>query len=1080
MRRTKQITGILLSLMLLTGLFWPVRVHAAGTVTISVSSSTLNVGDQVTVTAWAAGPDGEKAIAKLGFNYDSGKLSFVSCSESSYSGGEGGYVGVSANTASITLKATAAGVAAVTVSGSNGVNVSDGTVEYGELTAGGTKLTVNNGTGAGNGQQNSNGTADDPADGTKSEDNSLASLKISPGTLSPAFQYSETNYTAAVGEDVTSISVDAKPSNEKATIESITGHTDLKPGQNTISITVKAENGTTATYKIVVTRGGAGETQTDNPEGETENPTPENTTENPQGITLNGHSFNLAASIPEDVIPQDFTKTTTTCNGQQAEGLLFDKAPLMLVYLTTPSTEVKNTLAVFEEASGAVYPFRKVEMGENYLILLNPPAEPGLSAEYTQAAGTLAGYENVPVFVNAAAAPAAAAPAENPEGEAAVPEGETAAPVQELPEFSLVYAASSHGNVGWYQYDAAENSFQRHVQAAAAPETPQESESGTDSVELQGLQSAYKDLEEQFNEKKESATRNTAIMVFVIAVLLVVSLGANIAWTTVNQHSQMEDELRVQGRALAQQMDAVWEFMVFNQDRLSQIAYTEDGVYQGLHCAIAGRIIGQSFTRQSDYTTRFVNLNPRNDAGMPDEYETAALNAFRADEGLQDVYGFAEVDGKQVFRYLAPMTIEEACLQCHGEPVGELDITGYPKEGWEMGDIGGAISIIMPLDVYQQNERDSIIQDVLFFAVMLAVCLVVVYGALSYLVTRPLGKIKAGVAEVSEGNLGVQLSYSESSQEMSDLTCEFNGMARELADVYANLEDEVADRTAQLQEANAVLERQRCQLEEVNAQLVDENQYKSDFLSMVSHELRTPLTSIVAFADLLNKHIVPSNEKEARALRGIEANSQALMLMINDILEMSRLDAGRVRLNAEVVDVGDIIALVRATVEPLALKESLEFSCHVAPDVPLIRADFDKLVHVLQNLCGNAVKFTPDGGHVSVEASYDQTADAVQFMVADTGIGIAPNDHERIFEKFAQVDSSSTRRYNGTGLGLAIVREYVDMHGGSVSVESALGQGAAFVVRIPVTPPEKDETDFSGDRADSAREEGEHGAGQAD
>ncbi len=522
MRRTKQITGILLSLMLLTGLFWPVRVHAAGTVTISVSSSTLNVGDQVTVTAWAAGPDGEKAIAKLGFNYDSGKLSFVSCSESSYSGGEGGYVGVSANTASITLKATAAGVAAVTVSGSNGVNVSDGTVEYGELTAGGTKLTVNNCTGAGNGQQNSNGTADDPADGTKSEDNSLASLKISPGTLSPAFQYSETNYTAAVGEDVTSISVDAKPSNEKATIESITGHTDLKPGQNTISITVKAENGTTATYKIVVTRGGAGETQTDNPEGETENPTPENTTENPQGITLNGHSFNLAASIPEDVIPQDFTKTTTTCNGQQAEGLLFDKAPLMLVYLTTPSTEVKNTLAVFEEASGAVYPFRKVEMGENYLILLNPPAEPGLSAEYTQAAGTLAGYENVPVFVNAAAAPAAAAPAENPEGEAAVPEGETAAPVQELPEFSLVYAASSHGNVGWYQYDAAENSFQRHVQAAAAPETPQESESGTDSVELQGLQSAYKDLEEQFNEKKESATRNTAIMVFVIAVLLVV------------------------------------------------------------------------------------------------------------------------------------------------------------------------------------------------------------------------------------------------------------------------------------------------------------------------------------------------------------------------------------------------------------------------------------------------------------------------------------------------------------------------------------------------------------------------------
>lgn len=554
-----------------------------------------------------------------------------------------------------------------------------------------------------------------------------------------------------------------------------------------------------------------------------------------------------------------------------------------------------------------------------------------------------------------------------------------------------------------------------------------------------------------------------------IAVLFAVSLGVNVTWSTANQHCQMKDELRVQGRALAQQMDAVWEFMVLNQDRLSQIAYTEDGVYQGLHCAIAGRVIGQSFTRQSDYTTRFVNLNPRNEAGMPDDYEAAALNAFYADGDLQDVYGFAEVDGKRVFRYLAPMTIEEACLQCHGEPVGELDITGYPKEGWVMGGIGGAISIIMPLDIYQQNERDSIAQDVLFFAIMLVVCLVAVYAALSYLVTRPLGKIKAGVAEVSEGNLDVQLSYSESSQEMSDLMCEFNGMARELADVYTGLEDEVADRTAQLQQANKVLESQRCQLEAVNAQLMDENQYKSDFLSMVGHELRTPLTSIVTFADLLNKHVVPVDEKEIRALHGIEVGSQALMLMINDILEMSRLDAGRVKLNMEVVDVGDVIALVRATMEPLATKENLEFSCRVAPDVPLVRADFDKLVHVLQNLCGNAVKFTPDGGCVSVGAFFDAAGDGVRFEVSDTGIGIAPLDHERIFEKFAQVDSSSTRRYNGTGLGLAIVREYVEMHGGYVSVESELGQGATFTVIIPAVS-------FGSD----ASGEDEHDAGQTD
>lgn len=133
MKRIKQTASILLSLILILGLFPPVKVQASGNVTISVSSSTVNVGETVTVTAWASGPNGEAAIAKLGFNYDSGKFSFVSCSESEYTGGSEGYVGVTGNNVSITLKATASGTASVTVSGSGGVSVSDGTVEYGSF-----------------------------------------------------------------------------------------------------------------------------------------------------------------------------------------------------------------------------------------------------------------------------------------------------------------------------------------------------------------------------------------------------------------------------------------------------------------------------------------------------------------------------------------------------------------------------------------------------------------------------------------------------------------------------------------------------------------------------------------------------------------------------------------------------------------------------------------------------------------------------------------------------------------------------------------------------------------------------------
>ena len=556
-----------------------------------------------------------------------------------------------------------------------------------------------------------------------------------------------------------------------------------------------------------------------------------------------------------------------------------------------------------------------------------------------------------------------------------------------------------------------------------------------------------------------------------IAALIAASMAVNLFWTSQNARAQMEDQLREKGEVLSQQMNCVWEFMVSNQERFEQISYTDEGIYQGLHCAIVGRSIGALFTSQTDYTTHFVNFNPRNSADEPDEFEAEALQGFIDGKGGER-YQIVEQDGREVFRYMTPMRIDKNCLECHGQPKGEIDVTGFPKEGWSLGDVGGAISIIMPLDVYQANERESVAQDVLFFAIMLAVCLVAVYVALTYLVTRPLGKIRAGVDEVSEGNLDVRLSYSESSQEMSSLTTAFNDMAHELADVYAGLEDEVADRTAQLQQANEVLEQQRRQLEAVNAQLVDENQYKSDFLSMVSHELRTPLTSIVAFADLLSKHRAGADENEAKALAGIEANSQALMLMINDILEMSRLDAGRVKLSLEVVDIGDVVGIVRATVGPLAAKEHLEFTSEVAPDVPLVRGDFDKLVHVLQNLCGNAVKFTPDGGAVHLKAAFHPASskgipDEVWLTVADSGIGIDSADQERIFEKFVQVDSSSTRRYNGTGLGLAIVREYAEMHGGSVSVESELGQGASFVVRIPVSGPVSREAAEKDDKSDS-------------
>ncbi len=541
--------------------------------------------------------------------------------------------------------------------------------------------------------------------------------------------------------------------------------------------------------------------------------------------------------------------------------------------------------------------------------------------------------------------------------------------------------------------------------------------------------------------------------VVLLVVLFAVALVGNIVWTTETQRQQTESELQEKGLVLSQQMTAVWDFMSANQEKLEASAYGSTGSYQGLHCAVVGRSIGRLFSIESGYTTRFVNFDPRNPEDEPDDFEAAGLAAFYEDSTLSKYTAIAEYDGEQVYRYMAPMEIKSSCLECHGEPAGEIDVTGHAKEGWSEGDVGGAISIVIPMDIYLQAERDNVAHNVEFFVAVLIACLLIVYAALSALVTRPLGRIRGGVERIQSGELGVTLDRTESSPELASLVDEFNKMTRELSEVYDGLESQVADRTAQLARANDVLERQRAQLEEANERLVRDNQYKSDFLSMMSHELRTPLTSILAFSEMLNREGEPRDEREAQMRQEIETNSRVLLLMINDILEMSRLDAGKTQLACEPVEIGDVVGMVESVMRPLAERNGIDFSCSIDADVPLIEADFEKLRHVLENLVGNAMKFTPAEGRVRVAVSYHPECKQVWIAVCDTGIGVARADQARIFERFVQADSSVSRKYSGTGLGLSLAKEYVEMHGGSISLESELGGGSTFTVRLPVSQP---------------------------
>lgn len=548
--------------------------------------------------------------------------------------------------------------------------------------------------------------------------------------------------------------------------------------------------------------------------------------------------------------------------------------------------------------------------------------------------------------------------------------------------------------------------------------------------------------------------------VILLVGVFVAALVANVAWTDYTLRQQMEAELQERGEVIALQMQQTWNYLVESRDAdgtggaaygpsASGYYYT---VYDEDNCAVAGREISITFTDSSGYVTRYVSDRPRNTADLPDEFESQALEAFRADNAPESYASIVDYKGRQVYRYTEPMHVADICLDCHGGPAGEIDSTGFPKEGYALGDVIGEVSIVVPMDSFVENERSSAARSVAIFMVLLAVVLVVVYVGLSHFVARPVETVQQGFVRVGKGELKVRIDDNLGSRELNDLADSFNHSAEELEKAYDGLEAEISNRTAQLHEANDALEGQRRQLEEANELLRTENQYKTDFLAIVSHELRTPLTSILAFTEMLKDEGGLDAEGET-ARREIEANSRVLLLMINDILEMSRLDAGRMQLSIEAVDVYDLMGFVESVVAPIARRAGVDFECNAASAVPLVQGDFDKLAHALENLAFNAVKFTPEGGKVSIVASADESGDTVRISVIDTGIGIAPEDQQRVFERFVQADSSTKRRYNGTGLGLPLAKEYVELHGGTLELESAVGEGSTFTVVLPVGGP---------------------------
>ena len=353
--------------------------------------------------------------------------------------------------------------------------------------------------------------------------------------------------------------------------------------------------------------------------------------------------------------------------------------------------------------------------------------------------------------------------------------------------------------------------------------------------------------------------------------------------------------------------------------------------------------------------------------------------------------------------------------------------------------LGWAVLVERPTTEAYAPLYASVVRTTCLFVVTLSIT-VLVSLLLSNRVVRPLAHLQEGAARLGRGDLTYRLTIM-TGDEFQRVAEAFNRMATQLQTVHGGLEHQVLERTRALEEQSRAL--------------AIASAHKSQFLANMSHELRTPLNAILGYTELILDEIygeVP--QKIGDVLERVQFSGQHLLGLINDVLDIAKMESGQWTLLLTDYAMVDVVQRVVTAMEVMATAKGLALTVTMPDEVPLGKGDAQRLVQVLMNLVGNAIKFTDTGG-VQIQVTVRDGAFLV--AVSDTGPGIAAADQQKIFEQFQQTDSASIRAKGGTGLGLAIVKRIVEMHGGHVRVESCLGQGATFRVSLPVCVEQQQE-----------------------
>lgn len=333
-------------------------------------------------------------------------------------------------------------------------------------------------------------------------------------------------------------------------------------------------------------------------------------------------------------------------------------------------------------------------------------------------------------------------------------------------------------------------------------------------------------------------------------------------------------------------------------------------------------------------------------------------------------------------------------------------------------------------------------------------------------VTNGLRRLGKAADEMTGGNLDTRVQV-DSYMEVNELAYAFNHMADAIQEREEELQqsmEELDFAHEELQSANEELQHHYEELElsqeelltsneelsQANDRVIEADRLKSEFLANMSHELRTPLNSVIALSGILLARMDGDlTEEQEKQVKIIKKSGKNLLELINDILDLSKIESGKMEISLEEFYIDDVVNDNKAIVTPLASEKEINISFIKNEEIPVIRSDRNKVKQILLNLLSNAVKFTPTGGSITIDATGRDGR--VELRVTDTGIGIAKENLDKIFDEFRQVDGSSTREYGGTGLGLAITRRLVKLLGGEIRVESEIGKGSTFIINIPVT-----------------------------